>query len=640
MVQIVKRASDVRTSEINLSQVLVSSSTSVACLPIVSKQGTTKPWLSTNGNDFLAEYGNPDPSVSMSIQAGLNYLSEGNQLWGLRVVGTGAMYAGVLLYNDTDGTTKLKTQPTSDPLTADLDSYVTAGQTAIALFYPSHGQGSYANTYGISVVTNNLVAPTAAVAVSATVGTLDNGTYSYTVAALALTGETLGSLPVTITRSGLVAPTGANDVSWPLIPGAVGYAVYGRDTSLNAGRLATLGATVTSFTDTGALTPDTTHQPITNSSLAYSSASFAVNVYDGTQNVESWTCTLGPNVDSTGTQTEIEDRINPFSGYVQVVSNVAGALTMPVVKSVSKVTMAGGNSGAAPTSSQIALAMQVFLNKQLYKTNLFINAGMADPVLQLALDTLVQARGESIALLDVPSTKQQHQAATDYRNIELNLNSTYSALFSPDLLQADLINGQQVYNPPSGWVAALCARTDRVANSAFSPAGLNRGLVPVLKQRYQFDDGEATHLFDNQVNYFRTFDGQGIALWEQQTLSGSYSALSWISVRRIVNTIKISLYQFLLYALQEMPTDAVRRQLVNGCESFLFTVQNSSGLYSFNVTCDNSNNPPAAANAGILVLTVTLVPSIPIHEVQLQIVISKQGVTFAETLRTVNGNTQ
>lgn len=645
MVQIVKRASDVRISEINLSQVIASTSASVACLPIISKQGSSSPLLFSNGNDFLAEYGNPDPSISMTIQSGLNYFSEGNQLWGLRIVGTGAMYSCLLLYIDTDGSTKLRGLGLADPRNTDLSTLVTSGQSAVSLFYAGKGQGSYGDKLSIAVTTNSLTVPTGLTAsASGIVGTLPNGNYKYIVSARALGGATMGSTPATVTLSGLASPTGANDLAWTPVPGAVGYDVFGRLATGTFGLLATVGATVTTFTDNGSLAPDTAKQPITDPLLAYVSSVFNVTVYDNTnpnaRYLESWPVTLTSNVDSAGTQTQIEDRINPFSSYIQVVSNVAMLSSVPAIKSVTKTAFAGGNSGAAPTSYQISNALQVFSNNQLYKANLFINAGVADPVLQLALDTLVQARGDAVALLDVPAVSQKTQAAMDYRNLTLNLNSSYSALFNPDLLQADLINGQQVYSPPSGFVAALCARTDRVANPAFSPAGLNRGLVNVMKQRYQFDDGQASALFNAQVNYFRTFVGQGTALWEQQTLSAEFSALSWLSVRRITNVIKVSLYQFLLYALQEMNSDAVRRQLINGCDAYLSTIKNSGGLYDYNVTCDNSNNQSAAGNAGILVLSVVLVPAIPIHEIQLQVIISKRGVSFSETLSAVGGNTQ
>jgi hypothetical protein len=42
-------------------------------------------------------------------------------------------------------------------------------------------------------------------------------------------------------------------------------------------------------------------------------------------------------------------------------------------------------------------------------------------------------------------------------------------------------------------------------------------------------------------------------------------------------------------------------------------------------------------NAGVRRVTVIIVPMIPIHEIQLQMVISKQGISFQEALSQVGG---
>jgi len=647
MVQIVSRASDVRVTEINLSSVITSTSVTIGAQPVVSKQGVIVPKLFTNGPSWIDEYGNPDPSISMTIQAGLNYFTEGNQLWGLRVCGTGYMYAGVLLKNNTSDVSVLIGQALSDPVNTDLTNFESPGETAIAYFYPSRGPGSYGDNISIEIKTATVNSPGNFTGTGTNSGgSLTGGTYKYQISALSQLGESLVSNQITVILSGLSLPAGSVTLDWDPVPGAIGYRIYGRATGGSYGLITTVGAAVTEFLDTGDVVPDNTKLPITNPANVVGTNEFIVNVYDNTkplQNaLESFTVTLFNNVDASGTQTEIENRINPFSNYIQVVANpaVINNSPYPTVTAVAKTAMTGGDSGAAPTSSQIALAMQVFGNKSLYNPNTFIGAGLADPTYQLSLDTLVQGRGDAVSLIDVPAISQKFQDSIDYRNLSLNLNSTYSALFGPDVLQADLINGMQVYNPPSGWAGALCARTDRVANPAYSIAGLNRGLLNVLKQRYAYDDGQATALFNAQVNYTRTFVGQGIALWEQQTLAGQYSALSWLSVRRITNVIKVSLYKFLLYSLQEMDTDAIRRQIINSCSAYLQAVKDASGLYDFTVECDNGNNNATTANAGILVVTVVLVPNIPIHEIQLQVVISKQGVTFQETLNQVNGNTQ
>ncbi|MDN3040783.1 phage tail sheath subtilisin-like domain-containing protein, partial [Enterococcus faecium] len=277
------------------------------------------------------------------------------------------------------------------------------------------------------------------------------------------------------------------------------------------------------FTDDGTIPNsaiDTTKQPITDpTKAAPPSPTFGVSVYDTTRStqypIEQFNCSLTDYTDSNGLETELEQAINPFSQYIRVTSNVPSLPTpLPIISSVSTpVNMAGGNSGGAVTSLQVAGAWNVFANKQLYKINILLNSGHASPDVQLAMDSLAQQRGDCVALLDVPSNAQQFQQAINYRNLQLNLNSTYSALFAPDVLEADTINGKQQYVPFSGWAGALCARTDRVANPSFSPAGLNRGIVNVLGTRYTYDQGQMDALFQAQVNYTQTFVGQGIALW-------------------------------------------------------------------------------------------------------------------------------
>jgi hypothetical protein len=115
--------------------------------------------------------------------------------------------------------------------------------------------------------------------------------------------------------------------------------------------------------------------------------------------------------------------------------------------------------------------------------------------------------------------------------------------------------------------------------------------------------------------------------------------LSWLNVRRLINVIKVASYQYLLYALQEQDTDALRRSIVNGLSSYLDTWVAASGVSAYKVVCDESNNPAAAVNAGILVVTIAIIPVLAVHEIQLQLAISKSGVSFAEVLTQVNGST-
>jgi len=633
------QGSKVIVQEINLSQIIVATSSSVASQIVVSNQGATVPINITNNGDYLSQYGNPNAQIGFDIYCGLDYLSEGNNLWSLRVVGEGAMYSAILMWtNGSDTYLSPIADGIPDPANPDWTGLLPPGNNeAIALFYASKGPGSYGDNIALSVTSVNLTQPQdIQVTSSDTGGNLPAATYQYQVSAISATGETLASQPVEIVIAGAQV-TNSNTITWDIQTQAIGYKVYGR-TQDSVGYIATIGQGTNSFIDTGAIAPDTTQLPITDESEVTTSPVFNVNVFDttiSTQNaVEMFDSTLLENTSSAGIETELEQRINPYSNYIRVTSNVPALFSIPVVNSSPLTVMAGGDSGAAPTSYDIAGAWSTFSDNQLYPINIQINGGHSDPTVQLAMDSLAQSRGDLIGMLDVPSADQKFQDAINYRNLQLNLNSSYSALFCPDVLEADTINGKQQYVPFSGWAAALCARTDRVANPSFSIAGLNRGLINVLKTRYTYDQGEMDSLFAAQVNY--TMVGQGISLWEQQTLSSEFSALSWISVRRITNVIKTSLYKFLLYSLQEPNDDFLGRQIVGACSSYLQAIQNARGLSGFSVISDSSNNSAQDFNSGIRNVAVIIIPTIPTHLINLQVAISKQGVSFTEALSQIN----
>jgi hypothetical protein len=637
------QASQIIIQEINLSQVVTSASTSVVAQVIVSNQGSTTPLLFTNAQDYLGQYGNPDPQISFDVYCGLDFFKNGNQLWGMRVAGTGALYAALLMW--TDGTLTYLTPITAgvtDPTEPDWTTLLPAGETneAIALFYPALGPGSYADTYALQVVSSNIAAPEGfAVTTMATGGILPAATYQYQISALNANGETMASNAVTAVIAG-AGTTYSNVLTWDNVPYATGYKIYGNMAGDGYGLMATIGAGTLTFTDTGDITPEIAYQPIMSPADAAAPVTvFTVNVFNTLQStsypVESWQCSLTDYVNSQGMETELEQAINPFSQYIQVTSNVPALMSTPAVDSVALTTMAGGDSGALPTTDQIAAAWATFSNTQLYSINLLMNSGHSDPTVQLAMDTLAQGRGDCVSMLDVPSASQAFQDAINYRNLTLNLNSTYSALFAPDMLEADTINGTQVYVPFSGWATSLCAKTDAVANPSYSIAGLNRGLVSVLGTRYSYDLGEMNALFQAQVNYTQTFVGSGTALWEQQTLSTEFSALSWISVRRIINVIKVALYKYLLYSLQEPNDQFLGNQIVGSCSAYLQTIQNAQGISSFEVVSDTSNNTAQDFNSGIRNVTIIIVPMIPVHIINLQVVVSQQGVSFTEALSQV-----
>lgn len=640
MAIIKSQPSGVYTQEIDLSQVITSASSSVACQVIVAKQGSTTPKYFSNGDDYLNEYGNPDASISFDTYCGLDYFKEGNQLWAVRVAGEGARTSAVaLVLSGNQVFLKSIRNGVKDPTNIDWEQLLgEEGVEPVVLFYPNKGPGSYGDRLAIGIQSANAEPfKRNDITVDTTnEGYLPAGTYQYQMSKILQGGsETLISNPVEVV---IASSDQTNSVilKYDADPLAVGYRIYGR-TPDGLGLIAEVGSSTTEFVDDGSLDPDTSIQPITNPNLVQTATNeFTVRVFDLDYNtstpVEEFVCTLTDGVDSSGIASEVTERINPYSQYINCASNVVALSRVPDVTTLSKVSMAGGDSGSAPTAYDIAEAWKVFSNKELYNVNILINGGKSNAIVQKAMIELAENRGDCVAMLDVPSASQRAQQAVDYRNLTLNANTSYAGLFCPDVLEADTINGKQQYVPFSGWAAALCARTDNVANPSYSIAGLNRGLLNVLKTRYTYDNGQAALLFDAQVNYTRTFIGAGIALWEQKTLQTKDSALSWISVRRIINVIKKALQEYLIYQVQEPNDDFTARAIEASVTDYLNNMLAARAISGFTVSTKTS---AAEINSGIRNVTVVIIPMIPISQIQLRVVISKQGVDFSEVLSQV-----
>lgn len=634
MSALTRRAADVRITEIDLSASIAINSNATAALVGVSSRGKTVPTFYSNFEDYSFDWGNADASVSFDHYSAREYFKEGNSFWAVRAVGTGALYSGASVKVNSSGATVITTLAgVIDPTDPQWDSYVSGGEDPLFLITSKRGQGSYGDRLAISIESTSLDQTTGVALTSAgTGGTIAAGTFDYRVAAVGRSGEALASASVSVTIAS--GTTNAVTVTWTPVAGALGYHIYGRSGTI--ARIGTVGATTLSFVDTGAVAPDSNYLPITNSgSLPTQTGIFTLKVFDldvsSTKPVESFTCSLRDQVDETGSQMEASQRVNPFSRYIHLESNVYSLITSPVIKTVATpVPLGGGASGAAPTSSDIMNALAAFSNKELYVIDVFINSGRTTPVVQRAFDSMASTRADSVAFLDTPSGSQTAQAAVDYRNLTLNLNSSYSAIFASDLLVSDPVNGKMLYVPPSGAMAGLYSRTSRMAQPWFSIAGLNRGLLDILGVRQTYDDGQATLLFQSQVNYARKFVGKGIPLWEQMTLYTKNSALQFLNVRFLCNIIKRSVYDFLLYGLQEPGDDILRKQLKFGLEEFLKLVQSARGIKKFNVVIDDTNNPPALVNSGVLAVAVIITPILAVREIQLSLVISKEGLTVTE----------
>lgn len=635
-----RQGADVRINEIDLSTTLVQNSNAVGALVVVSNKGpVAAPQFYASWDDFRNDFGPPDASVSFDHFAAYDYFREGNALWALRAVNTNALYGMLIVGAETlsNGYIALVDDVTvADPVLYDPELSFPDPQKTMMGFYPRQGPGEFSENFSLEIKSENLTRPNAGTAtVIASGGTMVAGSYSYMVAAVNKYGKVLRS-SIAMTATIASGTTNSIKITWGASAGATGYWVYGRVAGAE-GFMIYVGAGTLTWTDTGAITPSTTVLPFTS----YASIpadnwvdDFTVRIYDSTVNpnfpVESFDCTISSVIDENGQSKEFSQKINAFSQYLKVISYVALNTTPAPVRPLTKTAFPAGSAGTTPTTNQVNARWAVFADKERYTIDVMINAGRTSTAVMGQMIDVAEGRQDCVAFLDTPSTEQTAQKAVDFRNVTLNRSSSYAALFCPDLLESNVDTGQLIYIPPSGMMAGLMARVTRAYQPWFSMAGLNRGLVGALDVRNQYIDGEMTLMANAQVNYMRKFLGRGIPLWEQFTLQSKASALQFLNVRVLCNIIKRSMYAYLLYSLQEPGDDILQRQIKYALEEYLRYVKGARGIKDFGVTCSAVNNPPIFANSATLNVSVYIVPTLAIRQINLTLLVGKEGLTISE----------
>jgi phage tail sheath protein FI len=363
---------------------------------------------------------------------------------------------------------------------------------------------------------------------------------------------------------------------------------------------------------------------------------FIIEVYENYTGVynaplEKFTVCRERRVDGYGNALYIEDVINSRSNYIRVRNNAFSSPTIPILDT-SFVFLQGGTNGNVATDSDIMLGWDLFSDPENITVNILINGGYASPDVHLKMDEIASKRMDSIAILDVPSDLQQVDDAINYRLNTLNLNSSYSALYLPDVLVYDRYNDMSLFVPISGHAAASLALTDRVAATWFAPAGIKRGLLAVdgLRETYSLPKRDA--LNDAQINMVRVLPkGAGIALWSQATLYAIPSATQNINIRRLMNYLEKSVSASLVPALFDPNDSTLRNSLVAQVSSFLEPIKQGRGLAAYAVICNSSNNPSYIIANGDLIMDVIVDAEsvLPAKRILFRATINKKGASFS-----------
>ena len=340
-------------------------------------------------------------------------------------------------------------------------------------------------------------------------------------------------------------------------------------------------------------------------------------------------------LDSTDGGSDSGDNIDLEDGT----SGYAG-LGAPTISNLS-----GGTDDYAVTAGELEIAYDRFEDTESLDVNLIIGGkggGAGDS--QSTQDThvtmltaLVEKRKDCVAFVSpfrsATVAVNSHLTQTDnvINAFDQCPSSSYVVFDSGYKYMYDKYNDVFRFVPLNGDIAGLCANTDQVADSFFSPAGFNRGRIRgAIKLSYNPNGAERDRLYRARVNPVVNFAGQGVVLFGDKTALDKPSAFDRINVRRLFLLLEKAIATAAKFQLFEFNDEFTRAQFRNLVEPFLRDVQGRRGITDFSVVADATNNTGEVIDRNEFVADIFVKPSRSINFITLSFVATRTGVAFSE----------
>ena len=352
---------------------------------------------------------------------------------------------------------------------------------------------------------------------------------------------------------------------------------------------------------------------------------------------------------SDGTSSFYKNVINTNSKYIYWMDHhssltSAGALTssiatnaaVAVFSAIEVDSLGGGADGTNATDANVLTGISVFDDANVEEVSLIFAAPMAVANANSFI-AKAEARKDCLAFVspEISDTVGNLTDAEKQANVkgfadDLN-SSSYGVCDSTALYVYDRFNDVFRYIGGAGHVAGLCANTDNVQDTWFSPAGFNRGgLRGVTKLAFNPTEAIRDVLYKARVNPIVSIPGQGTVLFGDKTLLTRPSAFDRINVRRLFIALEKSISTAAKAQLFEINDEFTRAQFRNLVEPFLRDVKGRRGITDFQVVCDTSNNTGSVIDSNQFVADIFIKPARSINFITLNFIATRTGVEFSE----------
>ena len=306
-------------------------------------------------------------------------------------------------------------------------------------------------------------------------------------------------------------------------------------------------------------------------------------------------------------------------------------------------SLASGTDDYAATNAEIATAYEKFNDAENVDISLLIcgpsqtGADATGDTKATAVMDIANDRKDCVAFIsparaDVVGVANTITMTQNVVNFADGLPSTsYAVIDSGYKYMYDRYNDVYRFVPLNGDTAGLCARTDNIADSHFSPAGYSRGQIRgAVKLAFNPNQSQRDELYKARINPVVSFPGQGTVLFGDKTAQSKPSAFDRINVRRLFITLEKTIAIAAKFQLFEFNDEFTRAQFRNLIEPFLRDVQGRRGVTDFSVVCDDTNNTSEVIDRNEFRADIFVKPNRSINFIQLNFVATRSGVAFSE----------
>ena len=318
--------------------------------------------------------------------------------------------------------------------------------------------------------------------------------------------------------------------------------------------------------------------------------------------------------------------------------SAASGTTFTAVTAVFARSLTGGVNGSAVTTAELKTAYEKYNDADTVDANLIIG-GKGDATHVDNLITIAENRKDAIVFVsperaDVVNVTNSTTQTSNVKGFFDSIRSSSYVVFDSGYKYTyDKYNDVFRYVPLNGDIAGLAARTDLIADTWFSPAGFNRGVIRgAVKLAYNPTKEQRDELYRARINPVVTLPGQGTLLFGDRTGLTKPSAFDRINVRRLFITLEKAISTASKFQLFEFNDEFTRAQFRNIVEPFLRDVQGRRGITDFLVTCDESNNTADVIDRNEFRADIFVKPNRSINFITLQFVATRSGVAFEEVV--------